>query len=185
MVELLVAVAIVGITATIAVPQASRALGGMKIRGDARNVANAVTLAKMRSASSASRARVYVSLDSGQFRVQVWNKTTSAWETEGGTQQLAQGVSFGFSGLSTAPPNTQTTIGQSAQCLADDGTAIANTACVVFNSRGIPIDGSLLPTGDNGLYITDGVGVYGTTITATPLVRRWWSPASRVAWVKQ
>jgi hypothetical protein len=37
-------------------------------------------------------------------------------------------------------------------------------------------------TGGNGLYITDGVGVYGVTVTATPLVRLWWSPVTAAAW---
>jgi len=185
MVDLLVAVAIVGITTTIALPQAGRTIGGMKIQGDARNLSSAITLAKMRAASSASRARVYASLNMGQFFVQVKNKTTGNWETEGGTLQVSQGVSFGFGGLTAPPPNTQPAISQSAACLDNAGVAIANTACVVFNSRGIPIDDTGAPIGTNGLYITDGVGVYGTTITATPLVRRWWSKASGASWIRQ
>lgn len=187
MVEVLVVVAVVGVVSTIALPQAGRTLGDMKIRSDARNVANAVTLAKMRAASAASRARVYASLNTGQFSIQVRNKTTGAWETEGVVTPLSSGVSFGFSGLLAPPPSTQSTIAQSAPCLdsADPPQPIANTACVVFNSRGIPIDGTQSPTGDNGLYITDGTAVFGTTVTATPLVRRWWSPARVAAWVKQ
>jgi hypothetical protein len=39
--------------------------------------------------------------------------------------------------------------------------------------------------GGNALYITDGTGVYGTTITATPLVRQWWANSSTGQWVKQ
>ena len=60
--------------------------------------------------------------------------------------------------------------------------AIGNTSCVIFNSRGIPVDAGGAPTGGNGLYITDGVGVYGVTVTATPLVRLWWSPATAAVW---
>jgi len=55
----------------------------------------------------------------------------------------------------------------------------------VFNSRGIPIASDGSPTGDDALYVTDGTAVYGTTLTATPFVRLWYSPASRVNWVKQ
>jgi hypothetical protein len=62
---------------------------------------------------------------------------------------------------------------------------IGNTACIVFNSRGIPVDPVGAPIGRNALYITDGTGVYGTTLTATPLVRLWWSPVGRDAWVEQ
>ena len=36
------------------------------------------------------------------------------------------------------------------------------------------------PLGGNALYITDGTGVHGTTVTATPLVSQWWSNASDI-----
>jgi hypothetical protein len=41
------------------------------------------------------------------------------------------------------------------------------------------------PTGGNAIYLTDGSAVYGITITATPLIRFWWSPADVAAWVEQ
>ncbi len=84
--------------------------------------------------------------------------------TQGGTTALSTGVTFGFGGVTLAPPNTQATIGQASQCMEDDGiTAIANTACIMFNSRGVPIDSSFAPTGD-ALYVTDGMVVYGVTV---------------------
>ena len=44
--------------------------------------------------------------------------------------------------------------------------AIANTACIMFNSRGVPIDSTFAPTGDDALYVTDGMAVYGVTVAA-------------------
>jgi hypothetical protein len=128
---------------------------------------------------------VFVDLTSSDFLLQTWNRNTETWESEGGVISTEDGVAFGFGGLTTPPPDTQAEIAQSAVCLDDDGEEIGNTACIVFNSRGIPIDDEGAPTGNNALYITDGVGVYGTTLTATPLVRLWWSPATASAWVKQ
>ena len=48
------------------------------------------------------------------------------------------------------------------------------------------VDGAGVPTGQNALYITDGrTGVYATTVTMTPLVRFWWSPATSAQWTKR
>jgi hypothetical protein len=94
-------------------------------------------------------------------------------------------VRFGFGTLSDPPPGTQATIALSPLCTDDAGADLANTSCIIFNSRGIPIDSAGAPTGGNGLYLTDGTGVYAVTITATPLIRFWWSPAHTAAWVEQ
>ena len=73
----------------------------------------------------------------------------------------------------------------SPPCKTKTGTDIANTSCVVFNSRGIPVDGSGNITGESGLYVTDGVGTYGVTLSATPLVRLWWTRADEAQWVQR
>jgi type II secretory pathway pseudopilin PulG len=183
--ETLVVVALVGVVSAISLPMATRALGDVRLRGDARAVAHSVALAKMRAASGFTRARMFVNLDADGFFIQVWNRDLETWETEGGTVDLSAGVRFGFGALDTPPPETQVAIAQSSPCQDDEGEDIGNTACIVFNSRGIPIDNAGTPTGNNALYITDGLGVYATTLTATPLVRLWWSPQHTAAWVRQ
>jgi hypothetical protein len=50
---------------------------------------------------------------------------------------------------------------------------VANTACVLFNSRGIPVDPSGTPTGAYAFYINDGTFCYGITIAATGFIRIW------------
>ena len=54
-------------------------------------------------------------------------------------------MTFGFGTVATAPPNTQTNIGFSGACrvgLTAATATIGNTACIVFNSRGLPVDGA-------------------------------------------
>jgi Tfp pilus assembly protein FimT len=182
--ELLGTLAIIGIIAAVAVPETSAALADMRLRGDARGIHNSVGLAKMRAAARYTRERVYVDLTTNSYRLQYWDKFNDVWVNESGTTNLSRGISFGFGSLSAAPPSTQSTIGQSGNCLDNAGGAISGTACIVFNSRGIPInpvDGS--PTGGNALYITDGVATYGVTLSATPLIRLWWTPATEALWV--
>jgi prepilin-type N-terminal cleavage/methylation domain-containing protein len=191
LIELMMVVAVMGIVSAIALPGMMRASEDNRLKGDGRSISHAIALTKMRAASKFSKARLFVDLGTNSYYTQSWDKTANAWVTEGGVIALSPGVTFGFGTLDTPPLNTQAAIQQSPTCLAGDnaGAAIANSACIVFNSRGIPIETTGInvngPYGNNGIYITNGVGVIATTLTATPLVRLWWSPARTVAWVRQ
>jgi hypothetical protein len=178
----------------MALPMADSSSRGFRIRGDAQAIANMVGLAKMRAASRFSRTRIRADLAANSFRLEVWqpasaaDKTVGLWVTDGADVPLSNGVTFGFGALAVPPPNTQAAIGQSGACTAGDSLTAnlaANTACIVFNSRGVPVDTAGAPIGGNALYITDGTGVYATTITATPLVRQWWSNPAAAVWVKR
>lgn len=171
-----------GVAAAAALPSTASALADFRLRGDARSVHHSVGLTKMRAAARFTRERIYVDLTTNRYHLEYWNKVTSTWVAESGTTELNSGVQFGFGALTAPPPNTQNALGLSPPCLDAAGNNIANTSCIVFNSRGIPVDGSGNTTGGSALYLTDGAGTYGVTISATPLVRLWWSPATTVAW---
>ena len=185
LVDIMAAVLVIGIVAAIALPVTGSSMAAQRFRADGQAVSNLVALAKMRAASQFSRSRVFANLATGAYGMQVWNKTAASWITEGVARQTSRGVTFGFGALAAPPPNTQAAIGFAPPCRDDAGAVMANTACVVFNSRGIPIDNVGAPTGGNALYLTDGNGVYAVTVTATPLVRFWWSRAQAAAWVEQ
>jgi hypothetical protein len=85
-------------------------------------------------------------------------------------------------------PNTQGTVGQASQCLNNAGTAIGGTACIVFNSRGLPIDSTGAPIGTNAIYIKDNVNtIYAITVAATGLPKLWRAQpiAASPSWVQQ
>jgi prepilin-type N-terminal cleavage/methylation domain-containing protein len=184
-VELLVVLAIAGVVAAMTLPATARTLADVRLHNDARAIHNLLSLAKMRAASKYTRERLYCDLGGETFVLQAWDKTANSWVAEDGSQTLSTNVDFGFAGLPTPPDDTQAAIGQASVCKADDGvTDIADTACIVFNSRGIPVDTAGDPTGNGAIYVTDNEsGVYGITVSATPLVRLWWSPATTTAWV--
>ena len=178
--------AITSIVAAMAVPMTRNAIGDMRLRGDARSLNNAVSLTKMRAASDFTNARLYIALDSKSFHIERWQKTGPAWVTEGGTTLLAGDDTFGYGVVSAPPPNTQAAIGQAAQCRTAAGAAIGNTACVVFNSRGIPVDTTGAPTGAGALYLTDNTAVYAVTISASGLIKLWrTNPTPTPAWSLQ
>ena len=84
-------------------------------------------------------------------------------------------MSFSPGVVGTPPPNTQGVIGQAPLCTDDAGADIANTACIMFNSRGVPIGNgpSFSPTGVDAIYVTDGQAVYGITVAATGMLKLW------------
>ena len=186
---------VVGITtvvAAIAAPMMSNTLGDYRLRGDARSLTGAVSLAKLRAASDFSQSRLYANLATNSFHVETWDKTAGNWVTEGGTTTLSTLASFGFGVVGTAPAGTQAPIGQASACVTNLGAAIANTACVLFNSRGIPVapNGAPpnvgAPTGNDALYITDGSAVYTVTLSATGQIRQWrTNPTAVPTWVLQ
>jgi prepilin-type N-terminal cleavage/methylation domain-containing protein len=189
--ELMMVVAIMGVLAAIALPMTGNALKYEKISGDARDISNDISVAKMRAAAKFTQSRIYVDLTGRQFRLQTCNDPTvlpcAAWTTEGNWASLASTVSFGYGSISTAPLNTQTTIGQATVC--KDGsplTDVVNTACIIFNSRGIPVDTSGGPTGSYALYINDGIFCYGITVAATGFIRTWRTNYTATpAWMQQ
>lgn len=108
---------------------------------------------------------------------------------------LSQNIAFGFAGIAAPPLNTQTVIAQAGPCEAilGGGGTIGNSACIVFNSRGIPIvtpgtntgtgAGVGVPNGNQAFYINDltAVGngatvntqVYGVTVGTTGVSQVW------------
>jgi type II secretory pathway pseudopilin PulG len=182
--ELLATLGIIGIVGAMALPSTTRAMADLRLRGDARNLHNAVSLAKMRAAARYTRERIYVDLTTNNYKLQNWDKTASAWQDERESNALGYGVSFGYGTLASPPPNTQAAIGQSPECTNDAGTAISNTSCIVFNSRGIPIDPSTgSPTGNSAFYVSDGGMTYAITLSATPLIRLWSTKAGGAEWI--
>jgi Tfp pilus assembly protein FimT len=185
--EIVVVVGIIGVLSVLAMPLFDNAIAGFRVSGDARGVSNSAALAKMRAASDFSRVRLYVDLSARTHRIQTFDKTDDicCWITQGGITSLSTGVNYGFGPVTVPPPSTQTLIGQAPMCRDDTNMDVPNTACVVFNSRGTPIDPSGAPEGKDAIYLTDGQAVYGVTVAATGLLRMWRTlPVVIPAWVR-
>ncbi len=185
LIDLMVTVLVIGLVSAMALPATGSSLAAHRFRGDGQSVSNLVALAKMRAAARFSRARLFVDLAGNAYSMQTWDKAELTWVTDGGVTQTSSGVAFGFGTLATPPPDTQVAIALSPPCTDDDGANIPDTTCIVFNSRGIPVDGAGAPTGGNAVYLTSETGVYAITVTATPLIRMWWSPNHTAAWLEQ
>lgn len=184
-VEVLVVALIISLAAAMAIPFTSNTLALFRVGGDSRALVNGVSMSKMRAASDFSRARFFVDLAARSFRVETWQKTAPAqWVEEGGRTWLQQNVNFNTGG-NVPPPDAVNPISQAPPCLDAAGNALANTACIVFNSRGIPVDPNGAPLAAD-VYISDGSTVFAVTVSASGQVRLWRAAVTNQPnWVQQ
>ncbi len=213
--EIVIVVALVTIVSAIAIPQFIGLMRSLRLSGDARNVAEVIGLAKMRAAADFTDARAYFDLAARTYHVDVWDQTQNCWRPDstaltgnqaclqngslGSAQGLSQNITFGFGNVGAPPPNVTGGIAQAPACYVGasgqpvasanpwHGSQIANTACVVFNSRGIPVDSTISrPVTYYAVYVTDGSSmVYGLTISQTGLIRTWSTSISAANWLQR
>ena len=168
LIELTVNLAIISVLTITTVPSVTGFMATYKLQGAARMVAGELNLAKMRASASFTQAQVAIDTGAGTFELQLYDKATAAFVSEGGLQYLPQGMSFSFGTIET-PAGTQTTIEQST--------------AIIFNSRGVPIDNTGAPTGTYAVYVTNGNGMYfAITEAVNGSVEIWRYSASD--WVK-
>ncbi len=203
--ELLVVVTVGIILTAVAIPKITSFTRLYRSLGDARSVSDTVSLAKMRAAAEFTDARVYADTAKNLYRVEVWDRTQNCWVTDGDatgqcsatyvtppSTYLSTGTTFGYGSLTSAPANTQATLGQAPACQSDSQTqsqsagSVANSACIVFNSRGIPVDNTMTATSNDALYVTDNKsGAYGVTVLATGLIQTWRSDLGSANWINR
>jgi type II secretory pathway pseudopilin PulG len=173
--ELLLVIGIVGVLAAFSLPLVDQTIDSFRIVGASRSVTNAIAVAKIRAASTFTRVRLFVDLSTGTHKLQRLDKSTvpMSWVDDGGLTYLPTGVVFGFSSVTDPPDDSQVVIGQAPACEDDLGAAIGNTSCVIFNSRGVPVNTEGDPEGEYVLYITDDTAVFGVTVAPTGMIRLW------------
>src|SRR5205823_268513 len=89
MIEIMIVLGVTGVVAAIAVPMIGNNLAYYRLSGDARSVANATALAKMRAASVFGHERLYVDLTTKAHRLETQPTTNVAWVADGGWTYLS------------------------------------------------------------------------------------------------
>jgi prepilin-type N-terminal cleavage/methylation domain-containing protein len=189
--EMLIVCLVMGVIAAISVPGIARTVTGARLTGDARNVANAIATAKIRAAAKFTRVRLFVNQVDDTYHVEWFDRTAGTdgeWQSDGGTRSLSSGVSFGYADVAAPPPSSHAAVGDTPQCLTNPPApvAIGNTACIMFNSRGIPIDDTGAATASGVIYVQDEIAVYGVAVAATGMVGLWRTYlATEDTWVRE
>ena len=141
-VELMVVAAVMLVLAAIAIPRVSGVVQTYRVGADARSIASQLTLARISAGSQNTDARINFNnctAGSTTYQLEIYNQSSSAYQTQGGVTNLSTGVSYGYGSITT-PVGSQ--------------TSITNSPCYIkFNSRGLPVDASGNPTANYTIYV--------------------------------
>ena len=156
--EMAIVMFVTAVLAVFGLPSLKATQASNRIWGDARSIAAELTLAKMRAASAFSRSRLSFNAASGTYQVETLDRTAGAYRTEGATQRLSSGVSFGYGGIATA---------------AGSQASIQQSSPITFNSRSLPVDGGGALTTNNAVYLNNGSAYYAVTVSISGRVVVW------------
>jgi prepilin-type N-terminal cleavage/methylation domain-containing protein len=184
-VELLMVLAVAGCIAAMALPASIGMVDEFSLSGDAHGVSNSLALARMGAAANFTRARLYIDRAANTYRIERWNKTAAAWQAVSGTSPIGSKNAFSAGAINTPPPNSQIVFGQPTECLNNAGAPIANTSCVIFNSRGVPIDSTGAPTPAAVIYMNGPTAVYGIVVSSTSQLAMWRIAPGGGTWVQK
>jgi type II secretory pathway pseudopilin PulG len=185
-IELLVVLTLAGTVAAMATPMSMSMVASYRLSGDAHSLSNSAATAKMTAAAQFTRARLFIDLAAGTYRVETWRRTGApGWVTEGAAAWIDNRHRFTAGAIAAPPPNTQAAVAQPAACLDNAGAAIANTACILYNSRGIAIDAAGAPTAPQVLYLSGSTDVYAIAVFGTSQLQMWRIPPGGGTWRQQ
>ena len=166
--ELIIVMTVTLVIAVVAVPSVRNTLAAYRGPAAVQGIASQLSLTRMRAGARFTRTRLTLDTANNAYQRELYDKASSAYQIDGGVQPLANGVSFGFGNIAV-PAGGQSAIQQSTQ--------------VIFNSRGIPVDGAGTPTGDYAVYVASDGSYFAVTINTAGQVRTWKYSGS--AWVAQ
>jgi prepilin-type N-terminal cleavage/methylation domain-containing protein len=147
LVELLILLGILGITASLAVPMLTSSMRDMQLIADARSIATTATYAKLSAASQMTRYRLSFDLDRNRWSVAKLNPITGEYEIQGTAKALADGVAhngIAFKASASSAPS---------------GFPAASSTTITFNARGIPIEGA------RAIYLSNANADYAITVS--------------------
>lgn len=194
-VEMLIVALMSVIICAIAMPSYLKVASYLRSVGDLRGINGVTAQAKMRAAADFTHARFYANVATNTFHLEVWNKAANCWQTDGDAAActganspvvaLSQGVTFGTGGRTTGPTAGSAGMAQAPTCkqraagsVGGVGAATANTACIEFNSRGIPVDNTNAPVANGAIFINNPDSVESVTVSATGSIQSWLTSAS-------
>jgi len=139
--ELMVVLAIGMVLMLVSIQGLRSAMENTRLQSDAMTISRSLFMAKLLAGSEFTRSRLRIDTATNQYAVETLDKATNTWVAQSGPAPLGAGISFGSGSVSTPPPGLG---------------SMAPAHPILFNSRGVPVDGMGLPTGVYAVYVTDG-----------------------------
>lgn len=169
--EVVLIVAVLFVVTGISIPLVSNSVRGLQLSSDARQIASALSYAKMAATSKMTRYQLTFNVGGNHWHLQRYNRSTGNFEAEGASSHLSQGLSG--SGIAL----------HSTSSSAPSGFPTTSSSFIRFNSRGVPVNSAGVPTGNNVIYLSGGGTKFAVTVSLVGKVQLWKHQDSQ--WVTQ
>lgn len=169
--EAVLIAALMAVLAAAAIATVSMAFHSWQLYADTRSITSALVEAKLKAISQTTQYQITFDISSTSWTSQKYNRSSGYFEDIGSPQNLSSGVAnSGIHFLSTSPTPVP-------------GFPSDSSTSIRFNSRGIPITPSGIPTAANVVYLADGQTSYAITVSLLGRVELWRQNDS--AWILQ
>jgi Tfp pilus assembly protein FimT len=158
LIEICILFGMIMIVSAFAIPSLSSAMRGLQLSGDARNIASALSYAKLSAASQMRRFRVSFTLGENRWEVQRFNSAANEFESDLEGKNLSTESGIGFKTTASA---------------ALTGYPSASSSTITFNSRGLPIDDAGIPAANSVVYISKDDSDFAVSVSLTGKVQVW------------
>src|SRR5262249_12974364 len=124
-------------------PSIARTARNSRLRNDARGLAGQIMMARMRAAETFGRTQIACTISGNSCKTQLEGYGSGSFtdESNGQVQILSAGNSFGI------PAGVSSGVG------GQSGATPTQSANIIFNSRGVPIDNSGAAVSNYALYL--------------------------------
>jgi prepilin-type N-terminal cleavage/methylation domain-containing protein len=156
LIELSLVVAVMALVSAFSIPRLNSAMDDMQMISDARNIATALTYAKISSTAQMIHYRVSFVLADNQWSVEKeTSQNAGAFETKQAINSLCNGAS------------TSGIVFKSTSGAAPTGYPTNSAGTITFNSRGMPIAGAQI------VYLSKPDADFAVSVSITGRIQVW------------
>jgi len=169
--EVVLIVAVLFVVTGISIPLVNNTVRGLQLSSDARQIASSLGYAKAAATAQMTRYQILFHVDGNSWRLQKYNRGTSSFDTEGTSAHL------------TGWHSGTGIVLQASSSSAPAGFPTSSSSFIRFNSRGIPVNSSGVPTSNNVIYLTGYGTKFAVTVSLVGRIQVWKYESS--GWVSQ
>lgn len=162
--ELLVGLAIMTVLSALVAPNLLSGLNAYRLNAALNTIAGKLTVAKYKAQAQATDYEIAVDAANNDYQFDVLTSTnprTFALASNEAVESLPYDISFGY-GAVTAPAGDP-----------GDQPTLAQSSAICFNSQGVPVDSSGVPTAANAIYLSNSGQIGAVTVSLAGRVQVW------------
>ena len=172
--EVLVVILIMGIIAAFAIPNALSFARAYRLHADASAIASQLNVTRFRATSKYTPYGLNFNTGANSFTMDRLDTSYGSPSTEFGALPLSTGIRF----VSTCPVSAR------PGTIPSGFSGISSS--IYFNTRGLPVDSSGVPTNNNVIYLRNDYNLYDAiTVSLGGQISIWTYSTGAGAWLRR